>query len=196
MTRGSCLRPIGEILDDIGIVEKLYATGAIMTVVGAHRREAVGSAIRQVLVLDACADVSVSVCPVYTCIMPDLHPSMPPLPVARYRPCHSSGSQSSKLMLDRFDVGICKATRHTPASRSCSVRPHEGTLSLRARVVPPVMCSSRLNVELWMCLSGRKLRHRWRKLLSSVDVCLNRVHATTQRGTQIDTLESSFISLT
>jgi hypothetical protein len=44
-----------------------------------------------------------------------VQPSMPPLPVAKNRPLHIAGSHSSKVMLERVDVGIDSATRHRSA---------------------------------------------------------------------------------
>jgi hypothetical protein len=63
-----------------------------------------------------------------------LHPSMPPLPVARNRPVQTSGSQASRTMLDCSDVLTESTTRQTFASMACFARLHVISLSGRSSV--------------------------------------------------------------
>ena len=44
-----------------------------------------------------------------------VQPSIPPLPVDKNRPVQRAGSHNSKVMLDRFDVGMERAMRHRSA---------------------------------------------------------------------------------
>ena len=46
-------RSVGKVLDDVGIVQHCDTGGTIVAVIGPHGGEAIGCAVRQILVLDA-----------------------------------------------------------------------------------------------------------------------------------------------
>lgn len=47
------LRPIGKVLDNVWVIEKGLAGGAVVAIVGAHGGKPVGDAIGDILILDA-----------------------------------------------------------------------------------------------------------------------------------------------
>lgn len=108
-----------------------------MAVVGPHGCKTVGGAVRQVLILDTWRLVRSSWAIMDWGKQVFVQPSTPPFPVARYRaPFHSLGSHSSKLMLERLEVGIWRPTRQRSTSTFYAGRLQDGTLSLRDTVVP------------------------------------------------------------
>ena len=110
---GRSVRSVGEISDNIGIVQECNPTGAIVTGVRAEGSKAVLSRIGQIFILDAFKCVPISGASHFK--GRDEHPSSPPLPVPTKRPVHCSGSHNSNVMLDRGEVGMDKATRHRSA---------------------------------------------------------------------------------
>lgn len=135
-----------------------------MPVIGSHSSKAVGYTIGDIFILDACnlaLETGYSRADLSTIHVKGKgsHPSMPPLPVAKVRPVHCSGSHSSRVMLDRFDVGTDKAIRHKSTETTCEPRLHVASLSGNVRLVPAGTYWSCVLVEFQILASGTKERH-------------------------------------
>lgn len=104
------IRSPSKVNGHIKIMQHGNGRCAIVSVVRSDRGKAFGGAIGQILILDTCIHES----GVFLRAKKEdtLHPSTPPFPVPKKRPVQSRGNQASKVMLDRFDVGMLNAIRH------------------------------------------------------------------------------------
>jgi hypothetical protein len=83
-----------KVVDDFRVVEKDNAAIPVMTVVGTNGSKVKSASVVQIRIVDACARVRGK----FKTIRhdTDLHPPSPPLPTAKNRPYHVSGSHTSK----------------------------------------------------------------------------------------------------
>ena len=110
--RGNVRSP-SKIGDHVGVMIHRNSSGAIVTIIRANGGKAVLRSVGKIFIFDTYVDSSVlsfkSEIDTASCSAvrkQNSHPSMPPLPVARNRSLHFSGSHSSNDRLDLFDVGI------------------------------------------------------------------------------------------
>jgi hypothetical protein len=89
---------------------------------------------------------------------------MPPFPVAKVRPVHFSGSHSSRVILDLFEVGTDSAMRHKLTVTTWLLRLQVASLSGKVRFVPAGTNPSCVLVEFQTLASGLKAKHPASKL--------------------------------